>query len=60
MIDNILQKYFLLLVGYDDVNDDIDMFKILEGIFFKDEFDLLYNSKYELEDFVDEESFLVL
>ena len=56
MTDNILQKYLSPSAGYDVVNDDTDMPKTPEGISPKDELDLLYNSKYELEDSADEES----
>ena len=56
MTDNILHKYLSSSAGYDDVNEDIDMPKTPKGIPPKEELDLLYNSKYEMEDSADEES----
>lgn len=56
MTDNILQKYLSPSAGYDDEDDDIDMPKTPEGMPQNDELDLLYNSKYEMEDSADEKS----
>ena len=56
MTDNVLQKYLSPSAGYDDESYDIDIPKTPEGIPPKDELDLLYNSKYEMEDSEDEKS----
>ena len=56
MTDNILQEYLSPSAGYDNENDNIDMPKTPEGIPQNDDLDLLYNSKYEMEDSADEKS----
>ena len=56
MTENILQQYLLPSAGYNNVNDNTDMPKTPEGISQNDELDLLYKSKYEMEDSADEKS----
>ena len=56
MTDNVLQKYLSPSAGYDDESYDINIPKTPKGIPPKDELDLLYNSKYEMEDSEDEKS----